>query len=102
MYTCLSQAHYTTQSSHTEQLEKEVQSLQDTRIHLSQQLADARQKLHNAVSVDTERAEKCEDTLRGTMEELRAAKDRENKVRERDEIFIKYFPPLMLVNAIQD
>ncbi|XP_019853081.1 PREDICTED: coiled-coil domain-containing protein 170-like [Amphimedon queenslandica] len=73
-------AHYTTQSSHTEQLEKEVLSLQDTRIHLSQQLADARQKLHNAVSVDTERADKCEDTLRGTMEELRAAKDRENKL----------------------
>ena len=86
MYTCTcttpSQAHYTTQSSHTEQLEREVQSLQETRVHLSQQLADARQKLHNAVSVDTERADKCEDTLRGAMEELKTAKDRENKVRE--------------------
>lgn len=62
-------------------MEKEIENLQDTKIHLSQQLADTRQKLHSAVSADTARANRCEETLKDTLEELKEAKERENKAR---------------------
>jgi chromosome segregation ATPase len=62
------------------QLEKEVENLQETRVHLSQQLADARQKIHTAVSVDTEKINEYQEALKANAAELNSVKEREVKL----------------------
>lgn len=63
------------------EMEKEIETLQENRIHLSQQLADARQKIHHVVSADSNRADECERKLKATLDELQELKERESSVR---------------------
>ena len=62
------------------ELRTQIDTLQQSRIHLSQQLAEARHKLQLAVSQDKERADKTDEKLRETRAQLQASIQRENKV----------------------
>ena len=62
------------------ELRSQIDTLQQSRIHLSQQLAEARHKLQLAVSQDKERADKTDEKLRETRAQLQASIQRENKV----------------------
>ena len=62
------------------ELRTQIDTLQQARIHLSQQLAEARHKLQLAVSQDKERADKTDEKLRETRARLEASIQRENKV----------------------
>ena len=68
------------QDTRIKELEGEVETLQENRIHLSQQLADARQKVNNVTNADKSRADELEKKLKATLDELTVVKERETKV----------------------
>ena len=74
------QDHCVKQEETLSELRSQIDTLQQTRIHLSQQLAEARHKLQLAVSQDKERADKTDEKLRETRAQLQASIQRENKV----------------------
>ena len=55
-----------------------MDSLQQKKIHLSQQLADARHRVQTVVSQDKDRADKAEELLKEAREEVEKA----NKINE--------------------
>ena len=61
-------------------LEGQIENLQRNKIHLSQQLAEARHKAQTIASYDKERAEKAEELLEETRKELRATIKVQNEV----------------------
>ena len=68
------------QDTRIKELEGEVETLQENRIHLSQQLADARQKVNNVTNADKSRGDELEKKLKATLDELTVVKERETKV----------------------
>lgn len=61
-------------------LESQIESLQQNKIHLSQSLAEARLKAQTIASQDKERADKAEQLLKDTIEELRLVTENKDEV----------------------
>ncbi len=62
-------------------LEGQIENLQRNKIHLSQQLAEARHKAQTIANQDKERADISENLLEETRQELRTAIGVQNEVR---------------------
>lgn len=62
------------------ELSVEIEQLQANKIHLSQQLAETRQKLQSSCSRDKERADLAEKELAKAKEDNQMIKMRENRV----------------------
>ena len=58
--------------------------MRQSRIQLSQQLADARQRTQIAQSKDKDRAQRLDEELAGVREQLKAAQDRNKQVGHHD------------------
>ena len=65
-------------------LSSELEHLRQSRIQLSQQLADARQRMQTAQAKDKDRAQRLDEELAGVREQLKALQERNKQVGHRD------------------